>query len=203
MYFSRLVLSRASKQVRTEIKQPYEMHRTFSKAFPVQEAGGMGKVRFRVEPLCNSADPTVEVLVMSDTQPNWGFLTALPRYLAEEPVVKIFEPWFLTGAILKFRLKANPSVKRYGKRYSAGDPEAWLRRKGEQHGFVLQTVQMVAETVDHSTIHRPGGSTHEIPIYSVLFEGTLRVVDPGRFNVTLLQGIGQGKACGLGLLSVA
>jgi CRISPR system Cascade subunit CasE len=37
----------------------------------------------------------------------------------------------------------------------------------------------------------------------VLFEGRLEVVDPGKAQATLKQGIGPGKALGLGLLSLA
>lgn len=42
-----------------------------------------------------------------------------------------------------------------------------------------------------------------IRIFSILYDGFLRVTEPEAFRITLQAGIGHGKALGLGLLSVA
>jgi CRISPR system Cascade subunit CasE len=94
------------------------------------------------------------------------------------------------------------------------EQEAWLSRKGTQHGFSLPTLE--PENSDESTVLRPdvlvsqpqmlGGRQHDgngIRIFSVLYDGFLTVTDPGAFVECLRSGIGHGKALGLGLLSTA
>jgi CRISPR system Cascade subunit CasE len=43
----------------------------------------------------------------------------------------------------------------------------------------------------------------QLTFVSVLFEGRLRVTDPGKFRATLERGVGSAKAYGFGLLSIA
>jgi CRISPR system Cascade subunit CasE len=45
-------------------------------------------------------------------------------------------------------------------------------------------------------------SGNDISVFSVLYDGFLTVSDPERFRLALSQGIGHGKALGLGLFSV-
>jgi CRISPR system Cascade subunit CasE len=136
-----------------------------------------------------------------------------------------------TGQAFRFRLRANPCVCRQGKRLGllrAEEQEAWLDRKGQvQHGFSLPhlasfglersspgriDVRILQEQMLRGS--RRDGSN--ICVFSVLYDGILTVTDPVQFRLTLLggrnkegdlekqitMGVGQGKAMGLGLLSV-
>ena len=45
-------------------------------------------------------------------------------------------------------------------------------------------------------------SGNSLTVYSVLYDGILTITDPIRFKHALENGVGHGKALGLGLLSV-
>jgi len=211
MYLSRLILNPRCRQVRRELHSPYELHRTLLRAFPDEEAGGPGRVLFRLEPLRRHPQPVL--LVQSEKEPDWHRARNIwpPDYLAPDTAdrkaleCKPYNPTFATGQRLYFRLRANPTVKRAGQRLgllTEQEQAHWLARKGEQGGFQPVSVLIVPEgMVKCRKTSAPDGPvlTH----YAVTFEGTLRVTDPDRFVETIRQGVGSGKAFGFGLLSVA
>jgi len=200
IYLSRLLLNPRASQVQAELRAPYEMHRTLAKAF----GDGMGefdaaRCLFRVEP---AQAQGIMVLVQSLAAPQWDHLTVSARYLLEAPVVKPFTPALLAGERLRFRLRANPTVKRAGKRLPLRDETeqiAWLRRKGEQHGFTLVAVRLHA--ADTTCSRTTGG--HQATLEGITFDGVLRINDTTAFTAALQHGIGSGKGFGFGLLSVA
>src|SRR5512138_2750259 len=79
MYLSRLILNPRSRQVRNELADPYEMHRTVCKAFPggvfeeARSERNATSVLFRVDVHPRTHIPTV--LVQSRQKPNWDFLS--------------------------------------------------------------------------------------------------------------------------------
>ena len=150
LYLSRLSVNPRSRQVRSEMAQPYEMHRTLMRAFPDELDGGPGRVLFRLEEDYHLESPTV--LVQSEKKPDWSFLERLQDYLwveGEMPIVsfKDIMPVYQnlhTGQILGFRLRANPT-KRIAKREDPlkgkrveltreNEQIDWLIRKGKEGG---------------------------------------------------------------------
>ena len=121
MYLSRLWPNLRHYYTRRQMGLPYELHRTLARAFPEKEHGGMGRVLFRVEQMKDRAQT---VLVLSELQPDWR-----PERFVHQGVViweaetksGQYDPTFSKGDICAFRLLANPTVKREGKRL------AWLR----------------------------------------------------------------------------
>ncbi|MGC8880509.1 MAG: type I-E CRISPR-associated protein Cas6/Cse3/CasE [Anaerolineae bacterium] len=212
MYLSRLILDPRSRRVRREVSEPYEMHRTLLKAFPPAAAGGPGRVLFRVDmpPVYYAGPAHFIVLVQSEYMPDWSFLDTLERYLlpgvADNPAVKPFTPAFTRGQPLLFRLRANPTVKRDGKRcglYREEEQRAWLERKAAQNGFSVLGVLVQREGIVGGRICRAPEEVHPLRLLAVRFDGLLRVDDPERFQDALRQGIGSGKGLGFGLLSLA
>lgn len=212
MYLSRLILDARSRRVRREVSEPYEMHRTLLKAFPSAAAGGPGRVLFRVDtpPVHYSGPMHFIVLVQSEQMPDWSFLQDIERYLlpdvADNPAVKPFAPVFTPGQPLLFRLRANPTVKRNGKRcglYREEEQRAWLERKAKENGFSVLGVLIQREGIVGGRIHRGEEETHALRLLAVRFDGLLRVEDSECFLNALRQGIGSGKGLGFGLLSVA
>lgn len=206
MYLSQLILNPRSRQVRSEVSQPYEMHRTLLKAFPDQAEGGPGRVLFRLE---NQDQPTqagLKLLVQSDREPDWRGLAEKPDYLVQNPDYKPFEPVFQPGQRLHFRLRANPTVKRNGKRwglYTEEEQRTWLARKAEEGGFALLGVTVISEGKVGGKIHRSEEESHTLNLLAVRFDGVLQVTNPAKFLETVQQGIGSGKGLGFGLLSLA
>lgn len=201
IYLSQLILNPRSRQVQSELANPYEMHRTLLKAFgdgpkDLEEA----RYLFRVEDVPNTS--TSRVLVQSRTVPDWNPLTSTPGYLAEPAQCKTVSPAFKPGQRLVFRLRANPTVRHDGKRCPLLSEEAqleWLERKAGEGGFVLCSV-----TAHHEPCVRFRKSEgNQTTLNAVRFEGLLLVRDPEQLVATLEAGIGSAKGFGFGLLSLA
>jgi CRISPR system Cascade subunit CasE len=206
MYLSRLILTPRSRRVRSEVSHVYELHRSLMRAFPAADAGGPGRVLFRVD---SPAAGGLVLLAQSEQPPDWSWLAEVPGYLApgagDNPAVKPYQPSLSAGQRLAFRLRANPTVKREGKRYGLNredEQRAWLARKAVEGGFGVLTANVVAEGNAAGHIHRPDGESHALQLLAVRFDGLLQVQNPLRFVETLRQGIGSGKGLGFGLLSI-
>jgi CRISPR system Cascade subunit CasE len=149
---------------------------------------------------------SVVILVQSATQPDWDYAFHNARHLlAAPPQVKPFTPGFADGQQLRFRLVANPTFKRAGKRLAwlhEEDQVRWLARKGEQAGFRL--LQALATPIGMNTGRkRDEHGDQSLSWFGVRFEGLLQVTDAEACHETLIRGLGPAKALGCGLLSVA
>jgi CRISPR system Cascade subunit CasE len=204
MYLSKLVLNPRSRQVRRELAEPYQMHRTLMRAFPAQGLGDADRMLFRVDISRETGIPSV--LVQSECLPDWAPLQRARDYLLELFPPKEFQPTFVAGQRLVFRLRANPTVKRDGKRLGLlreEEQENWLRRKGQEGGFQVLGVRLTPEGLLRGTKHGQD-SSHALTHLAVRFDGVLQVIAPDQFvEKTLRAGIGSGKGFGFGLLSVA
>ncbi len=205
MWLSKLTLNSRLREVRRDLANPYEMHRTLSWAVSQALAEGRERLLWRVEPV-RGQSPIV--LVQTLTCPDWSeVLRRLPGYAVVDPASpKPFDPRFAPSDVLRFRLRANPSVKRIGKRYPIlrddGKME-WLQRKLQDAGCeLLAGVPLSEEKI--LAFKKADGDKHttQLTVYAVLFEGILRVLEPEATKKAIAQGIGPGKGLGLGLLSL-
>lgn len=193
MFLSIIELNPRCRQVQSELRDLYEMHRTISKAFD-DEGYDKARCLFRID---GSDRP--KVLIQSLVRPCWDRLTTPTDYTDSEPKIVEFEPVIQCGQLLHFKLRVNPTVKRDGKReglYREEEQYAWLKRKGEQGGFGV--LDVVARSEGEQKANRD-----KIVSLAVVFEGTLRVTDAEVFIETLKSGIGSAKGFGFGLLSLA
>lgn len=202
MYLTRLTLDPRSAQARRDLSDAYEMHRTLARAFAADEYSAPLRFLWRLE-AGSGAWTTPIVLVQAATEGNWAFLDAMPNYLRHSVESKrlAFEGLVGSGRRYRFRLLANPTVTRLGKRYGlVGEAEqlAWLGRQGERHGFSVEGALVTSSDLLSS---RKGEG--RIQIQRVCFEGALRVERTEDFSRALVAGIGPAKAFGCGLLSVA
>ena len=75
--------------------------------------------------------------------------------------------------------------------------------RSEKHGFSLNEDEFQV-VQDRSYFFRKSYEPkHRVSLLSVTFEGILQVTDPGRFRTLLTEGIGRGKAYGLGMMTIA
>lgn len=237
MYLSRLILDVRSGAVRRWLSDVHQLHRDVMAAFeraPSAEAprASLG-VLFRLD---KQRDGRLVLLVQSSEPPAWHRLAvgvlARPDTLEEgfeNPAIKSLDDVLTAlrdGVILRFRLRANPTKKvdtksgpdgkrRNGRRVALtreADRLAWLKRKGEQHGFELGDVAQsgdVRDVVDVSEGRAFGyrqaaeEGAGRMTFGSCVFAGTLRVTRVADFQKAVREGIGSGKAFGFGLLSVA
>ena len=201
MYLSRLVLPLTELVAQRLLADPHALHSALMQAMPTP----CGRVLFRIEPPDRRAPDMAVVLVQSETQPRWDTNPVARGARADS---RQFDPSFIAGQRLRFRLRANPTVKKKeagkenGKRQGLITEEAqqaWLKRKGEQGGFRIEGCVVV----DEKMLEGQKAMGERLAFRSVRYEGILVVTNPDLFKHTLAAGIGSGKAFGFGLLSVA
>lgn len=231
MILSRLLINPHSRHAQRDLSDVYQLHRTVMSGFPEQLPPDE-RVLFRLD---ESADGRLALLVQSRVAwPDWGrlpdgyLLPADPFDATPNAAVKETAPAFVIGQWLRFRLRANPTVRQPSQRGQAGprvgitgqaNQLAWLGRKGAAGGF------RPLEGVNVATVGRAFGLGRKRPkagdaaaeaaddpavwprahveLLVVQFDGVLEVTDPTRFGETLLSGIGSAKGFGCGLLSLA
>lgn len=204
MFLSKLILDPRHPQARRDLADAYEMHRTLARAFAPDANTPPARFLWRLERRADYQPATV-VLVQSEQPANWSALHALPGYadaIAANKDVNL-ETLIQPSARYRFRLLANPTVTREGKRYGLTREEeqmAWIARQGGRHGFsVLGCVRGADERLQV----RQGRSGNRITLHTALFEGLLQADAPEFLRQGLLNGFGHGKAMGLGLMSLA
>ena len=199
MYISQLVLNSRNRIARADLSDRYELHRTLLNAFP-QNMSADERVLFRVDDV--DAGLPIPILIQSQYRPEWDAVERLHvrDYLVQIPRVREVLPRFVEKQQLAFRLQANPTVKRDGKRhaiYPDDDLRDWLARKSTQHGFAVYT-----ESVQMRKLGNRYGKGRRQIWHAVQFDGVLTVQDIDNFGDSLARGIGSAKAFGFGLLSV-
>jgi len=133
---------------------------------------------------------------------------------------KPYDPRFAPGDILAFKLRANPTIARKGKRHDvvmdrkrslgkirdATNAEIWeqaghdwLDARAPRFGFELLGCRANGYRVHRI---RRGGGEPAVSIATLDLSGRLRVVDSGKLRTALFAGVGRGKAWGCGLLLV-
>ena len=219
MLLSKIHIDPRCRDARRDLSDPYQLHSTLCRAFCLADRKcSEGIFLWRQEP---ETDPSgyPRILVQSRVVPDWTRI-GVQGWLAEaEPAIDLDDRLKLdslkAGQRFRFRLRANPCATRNGKRLGLlrrEDQEAWVERKGQQHGFALPQLvsfdlsESLRDRIDVSISEEQmlRGNQHSgngIRIFSVLYDGTFTVTEPAIFIDTLQTGVGHGKVMGLGLLS--
>jgi CRISPR system Cascade subunit CasE len=206
MYLHKIYLNLRCKEARRDMADSYEMHSTLCRAFADSEIKcPPGTFLWRLEPeSCLDGKPVL--IVQSRILPEWSRINPREWFL-ENPTnpIDIEQKLSLkdvkTGNRFRYRLRANPSVRRNGKRIGLFGADAqiqWLERQGVKNGFKPLTIHRSEEKM-LTGLKR---SEHSIRVFSVLYDGILEVADIELFGKAVREGIGHAKAIGLGLLSV-
>jgi len=198
MRISRARFSVVNRQWQQFLANPYVQHAELMACFD-----GDPRLLFRVESQTDNGLATV--LVQSLAEPQWEnsklFGELAPHLLASKP----FSVQVDRDALLRFRLRANPTVKRAGRREPVvGDDalNAWLERKLGNIGASLRSAIVICDgPVRAKRPHAKGGPS--MTFSSIRFEGHLNVNNSAQFQKGLESGIGSAKAFGFGLLSLA
>ncbi len=213
MFLSRLILNTSNRKVLIDIDDPYQMHRTISRAFGFGSKGEAGRVLWRCD--SNSLYRNALVYVQSEISPEWGdILSYCPEYFEDtsekNPAcreISLQQFTFPQGTLLSFRLRANPTkkIKVEGKNNGCRVPllkaeqqMEWISKKAEAGGFQI----VMANVSEQRKYTCKPGSKKNITLDSILFDGTLQVIDSAAFLQTVSSGIGSAKGMGMGLLSI-
>ena len=210
LHLSKLTLNLQSGHVRRDLTDPYDMHRTLSRAF----AGPHGRSKFlwRLEDSRPGEEPVV--LAQSGVAPDWQ---KLPERWLVDFAQRTWEPERVIhpGQWVRFRVLANPTIttvpqgmktqgsarghrKRLGLKKSE-DQLNWFQRQGTALGLSAIT----AEVVRSGRIRSSKKKEHRIRVDIALFEGQALVADADALAAGVKGGIGHARMLGLGLVSVA
>ena len=226
MILSRITLNLRSCEVARDLADCQQMHRTILNAFPAAASAPRREfgVLFRVQ-FPDAGNPCV--LIQSRRAPDFAHLP--DGYVVRPPEIKDVSGAYASlnaGMRLRFRLRANPTrkietrstpdgVRRNGRRVELrSDREllGWIERKAASAGFRLLSVRCRTDASgaaagDPGAVRgfrgSAGAQRSALRFGSVLFEGSLEILDSQAFRVAVETGIGSAKAYGFGLLSLA
>lgn len=191
------------------IRDSYDWHQKTWEAFSNQ---GLTERKFLAR--LDEKEDGYRLLIVSSVEakkPNWcpadcfkckpipdDFLNH-PAYhfsLLANPTKKVVDPTKEKVVSADGRINRNRNSKRIPL-VKREDLLQWIRRKGEDGGFDVDTENL--KTIPHPQEHftKPG---HRGLHSSVEFRGTLYVTDSQKFHDTYYKGIGSAKAFGFGLL---
>lgn len=223
MYLTKYLLNPGNKEVRRDIADPYEMHSTLCRLFADPKNN---RFLWRLEK--TRPEEPIVLLLQSHEKPE------LENFSIKDYFYKIYksiaynpERLFEKSPTLIYRLKANPTVKRNGKRVGLKSVEEqllWLKKQGDKAGFEVHTARVMGEELlemkqrkqDNKQIKEFIGKdsdsnqnqdileNNKITLNTVYFEGYLVVNDPQLFiEKAIKPGLGKARAFGLGMLSIA
>ena len=203
MYLTKLELPLSDPGVRTALWDAQRMHRLvcgfFNASREEAELLYRSRVRGRLVELylysCRPVDPA----------------RLLPGMrLAAQRDVSAWLDAMRVGGVYGFQLETAPNKKvaedgaknsRRRALRTAEEREAWLRRKAEQNGFQILSVE--ENPGEKRTARHPAEVGGSLTIDACCYTGRLRITDAEAFRQAVRQGIGPGKAYGLGMLVLA
>ncbi len=211
-YLTKLVLDPRHPLVRRDLVNPYEMHRTLSRVYAPDSVTPPNRFLWRLEHKTDM-QPFPVVLVQSEQPGNWSQLSVHPGYAVEIHADKLvnLDRLIQHGGKYRFRLLANPTITRAGKRWGLvreEDQLAWLKRQGEpktdeqNEPGAFRVLGCICSATERLRA-RQGKSGNLMTVQAVQFDGLLECTNPERLQSMVVQGLGHAKCLGLGLLSLA
>ena len=205
MFLSRIALNPDERNTMFALHSSNIFHGALESCFP----GERKRRLWRLDRL-NGA---LYILILSDEDPNLSPFCkqfGLAENAWETKDYDLLLKRLATGTLWRFRLTAN-SRKRgisnqdgvTGKIYAhvtTKHQKEWLLERAEKHGFQISEDSFDVVESQWKQFHKK--AEHKITIFSVTYEGILKITDVDLFRKALTEGIGHAKAYGMGLLTV-
>ncbi len=207
MYLSRIPLDTSRRKTQAALLSPSKIHGAVEEAFSEKHSRKL----WRIDTLRGET----YLLILSASKPDLQSIAVQFGYRDAVGESKEYERLLeriCEDSVWQFRLVANPtrSVSQESGRgkiqaYLLRDDQMkWLVRQAEKRGFSVYTDTLrILDPVWKSFQKRSDDHKYKVHIFQVTFEGYLKVEDAGLFKKTLIEGVGRGKAYGMGLLTVA
>jgi CRISPR system Cascade subunit CasE len=215
LLLSQLSLNLNHREVRRDLGNAYDLHRTLSRAFVDGPEAVVKPFLWRLESGRPLEPP--RILVQSGAEPIWD---QLPEGYVMSLADRAWRPEavFLAGRAVKLRVLANPTVCRVptptkdnpvpegparGQRKRLG-----LWREDEQLEWLLRQAQRlglseVQAAVSRSERWRCRRGKSPLTVAVAQFDGQAVIADPDALAAGVRSGIGHARMLGLGLVSVA
>ena len=205
MYLSRVELDPIRRSTMTALAAPQKFHGAVESAF----SGERRRRLWRLDRLGEK----LYLLLLSEEMPDLSGVVeqfgtgAAAETRSYDPLLRRVEP----GSCWQIRLTANPtkSCKDPQNHAARGTVAAhcttqyqkqWLLERAAKHGFALREEEFTVTRVQWQHFAKHG--TRPVTLLAVTYEGILQVTDAEQFRALLCQGMGRGKAYGLGLMTV-
>ena len=199
MYLTKISLRPNAPAVRQALEDCQQMHRQVTGLFGVDRKSGDILYRLQTGP------GNCSLYLYSAVPVDRGRLLPGMRFEGERDL-RDWMSAMAAGQSWGFDLLALPAKKApaEGRKNSQrrvlrtpAERMAWLTRKGEQNGFLLLDAQE-QEYIRQSGQHRQPDGGFYLDAYH--YNGVLAIKDADTFRMALTQGIGAGKAYGMGML---
>jgi CRISPR system Cascade subunit CasE len=115
------------------------------------------------------------------------------------------------NTVWQFRLTANPTKCCSGENGERGTVRAhitpyyqkkWFLERGEKYGFRVKEADFTVTESSWKRFYKGAERKKAVTLLSVSYEGILTVTDSEKFRKALTDGLGRGKAFGMGMLTV-
>ena len=203
MYLSRLKLDITNRKTMMAMASPNLFHGAIERSF----SGERQRNLWRIDTLRGCP----YLLILSHEKPDLTEAAKQFGFIAPEINAEIKDYTPLLNRIENnshwhFRLTANP-VKSVANK-ERGDVHAhitphyqkqWLLERAEKHGFLLREDEF---DVVHSQWYSFSKGKNKAVFFAAAYEGGLTVIDSELFKEMLINGIGRGKAYGMGLMTI-
>lgn len=200
MYLTKLDLEQANRRIQVSLADCQQLHRLVMGLFETDRKSSRVLYRLRMQ------DRGLSLYLYSDCPIHRARLLPGMSFSGEREL----SGWLASmeaGQMRGFDLMAAPTKKvaveagRNSRRQTLRTQEerlAWLCRKGEQNGFQIISCQEL-ECHQQRGYHKEA-SIGRMYITGYHYQGILRITDSARFCRAVQEGIGAGKAYGLGML---
>ncbi|QIY53485.1 type I-E CRISPR-associated protein Cas6/Cse3/CasE [Streptomyces sp. RPA4-5] len=206
-HLAQLHLDLTNRNVLSDLRDHTNLHRRICGLFP-DNTGTAPRTAYNVLYRLERTENTATLLVQST-----GITinrTALPAGYTTNPVeYRDLTPlldWLTPGTAVRYRIDANPikavSIPgRRGRRTAlrGDDAVTWWQQRAHRNGI---EPTLILDSPNPPVLASRNGA-QRAKIASVRFEGIATITEPTALRHAITTGIGQGRAYGLGLLSIA
>ena len=205
MYLSRIHLALNSRDTMLALVRSNRFHEALDCCF----SGGRTRNLWRIDSLNNG----LYLLILSHEKPDFSSFCkkfAESESAWESKDYSVLLNRLKNGDIWRFRLTANPTRSvPFQKDKKRGDVQAhitpehqrqWLLKRAEKHGFYLSEDDFNVIENKWRRFYKKDRKT--VTLLSATYEGILKITDVNLFSEVLVNGLGRGKAYGMGLLTI-
>ena len=210
IYLSRMKLDPKCRSTMKALAAPNLLHGAIEQAF----SGPRERNLWRVD----SLQGNTYLLLLSRNAPDLtrAYEQFGPRNTEAAWETRNYEPLLARvtpGSRCQFRLVANPTISKGGGENVRGKvhghitadyQKKWLLNQAEKHGFLLHEDEFGVVQSQWLRFYKGAdGARQRVTLLAVTYEGALTITDADLFRQVLTEGLGRGKAYGMGMLTIA
>lgn len=199
MYLSKIELTEKKRKTLMALRNPNLIHGAISSNYPDI------KILWRIDQVGKARN----LLLLSEEKVD--FTPILQQFGKNSTQIQTVDisnlmDQFKEGSKWRFRIKANPVYRTKNKKTNRKsychymndkDRISWLEKRSEKNGFTIDHV--IIRDTNHIRFQR---NKQMVSLASATYDGILTVSNPELFKNTVKNGIGHGKAYGMGMLSL-